>query len=229
MGSKQTTTTSIPNAGGMEAGLLQLLNAMAKKSGGAIDFGALGDLASGKTSGPTEDDLNLVQQSIGRSGEMARRELERQMGPLMAQISERMSGRGMQGGSAELLETLTGGREMQGRLADMLAQAQNQGGEALMNLPFRRNEQKLGANQALFQMLSGAASPALANLLQSRASNTTTTTKSSANPMDIAMMAAKLGAAIPTGGASMMFPGGGMGGGAAFNYNMADFGNLPRM
>ena len=225
MGSQTTTTTEkVQGPGSQENELLQQLMKMVQGAGGAIDMAALGKLASGQMQGPTESDYNLVQQSIGRTGEMAQREFQRQAGQQNAAIGENLTSRGIKGSSAELLQNLLGGQEMQGRLADLMAQSQNQGGQALMQLPFQRNEQQMGANQLLFNMLTGASAPALQTLLTGRLANRTTTQKTPMNPMEIAGMAAKIGAAIPTGGASMVMPTPGGAGGMTFNSGMAGLG-----
>jgi hypothetical protein len=192
MGAQKTTQqTTIPGAGGQEAQLLALLSHLSNQFGG--QFGDLSQLAKGNVGGPTEQDTNLVQQSIGRSGEMAQRELERILGPLMAQISEGSTGRGVQGSSMEQLSRILGQREISGRVADLIGNAQQQGGQALLNLPFQRGEMQLGANQALFQMLSGSANPVLANQLQSRMAQQKTTTTTPFNPMQLFSAAAGLG------------------------------------
>jgi len=210
VGTKSTTETTTQAAGSQENAIMRLLMQMANKASG--EMGNLGELAKGNVGGPTQSDLELIQQSIGRSGDMARRELERALGPMMAQMNETNTARGIKGSSMEMLNQILGGRDLQGLIADMMTQSQQQGGEALMNLPFKRGEMQLGANQTLFNMLTGASNPVLQSLLTSRMSNTKTTTKTPPNPMEIMQMAIKLGAAIPTGGASLAMPGGGGGG-----------------
>lgn len=191
MTGSQTSSTTIPGATGNEAQLLQLLTQIARRSSGQM--GDLSQLAKGQMGGPSEQDYQLVQDTMGRSSEMAQRELQRSMGPLMAQIGERMGARGTKGSSIEMLENALMGREMQGNMADLLAQSQNQGAEALMNLPFRRGEMQIGANQALFNMLTGSASPVLQNMLAGRLAQQKTTTETKPGLMDIFSMASGIG------------------------------------
>ncbi len=216
MGAQKTTqTTTIPGASGNEAQLLNLLTQMARQFSG--QFGDLSQLASGNIGGPSEQDYQLVQQSIGRSGEMAQRELERVLGPMMAQLGEGTTARGVPGSSMEQLSKILGGREISGRVADLMSGAQQQGGQALLNLPFQRGEMQLGANQALFQMLSGSANPVLANMLQSRMAQPTTKSETPMNPMSIFQSAMGLGG-LPFG----LFGGGqnyGAPGSAPANFN----------
>lgn len=212
MGSqKSTQTTTIPGASGNEAQLMQLLTRLAQQSGGQL--GNLGGLAQGQIGGPSAQDYDLVQQTIGRSGEMAQRELQRMLGPLMAQLSEGTTQRNVPGSSLEQLSKILGGREIAEQGANILSGAQMQGGQALMNLPFQRAELQLGANQQLFQQLIGAANPVMANQLQSRLAQQTTTAETPMNPMSIFQTAAGLGG-LPFGGAlGGLFGGGGGGAG----------------
>lgn len=180
MGSTKTTqTTTIPGASGQEQSLMALLTRLAQGFGGQL--GDLSQLAQGGVGGPTQQDYDLVQQSIGRSGEMAQRELERVLGPALARLGEGTSQRGIAGSSMEQLNRMLAGREMSDQVRTLLSGAQQQGGQALMNLPFQRAETKIGANQALFQMLSGAANPVLANQLQGRLAQQTTTQETPMN------------------------------------------------
>ncbi len=202
MGSQTTTTKeSIPGAGGQEQQIMAQLMKLINRSGSQM--GDLSQLASGQMQGPSAADYDLVQQTIGRTGEMAQREFQRQAGQMNAGIGENLTSRGMKGSSVEMLQNLLGGQEMQGRLADLMAQSQNQGGQALMDMPFRRAETQMGANQLLANMLMGASGPALQNLLTSRMANRTTTQKTPMSPMDIMGAAASVAGAIPTGGMSL--------------------------
>jgi hypothetical protein len=224
MGQQKTTqTTTIPGAGSQENSLMLLLQRLAQQASGQL--GDLSGLASGKMMGPTEEDRRLVQQTIGATADIGQRELQRVLGPIMAQLNEGSAGRNIGGSSIESLNKALQGQEMGGRLADLLSQAQGQGAQALLNLPGQRAELQIGANQALFNMLTSAANPVLANQLQSRLAQPTTTQESPA--MDwgqIFQTAGSLGAAPFTGGASLAglgIPGlgGGGGGGGGYGYN----------
>ncbi len=197
---------------------MALLQRMANQSGGGIDFASLGKLASGNVGGPSEDDRRLVQQTIGATADIGQRELQRTLGPLMAQLNEQNAGRNIGGSSIEGLNKALAGQEMAGRLADLLSGAQAQGGQALLNLPFQRNEQMMGANAQLFQMLTGSANPVLQGNLMARTSQPTTTQTQNRGWMDVFNAAAGIGG-LPFGG---MFGGGGGGGSSAMNPSAMD-------
>lgn len=204
MGSTTTEQKTIPGAGAAESNLMNLLMRIAQAGEGQM--GNLGALARGETGGPTAQDEALVNASIMRAREMAQRELEQYTPELSAQISEQMAQRGIEGSSSEVVARGLLGRNMQSQLAQALLQAQQQGGEALMNLPFRRAEVALNANQALFNRIIGAAAPVLSSQLQSRLAQTTTTMKQPLGPEQIMEMAKTGGALIAapfTGGASL--------------------------
>lgn len=180
MGSTTTTTTnSIPGASGQEQNLMALLTRLAGQFGGQM--GDLSQLASGNVGGPTQQDTELVQASIGRTADMAQRELERVLGPALAKLNENTAQRNTGGSSMEQIARLLQGREIGDQLQQILSGAQQQGGQALLNLPFQRAETKIGANQALFNMLSGAANPVLANQLQARLAQGTQKTETPMN------------------------------------------------
>jgi len=230
MGQQKTTQeTTIPGAGGQEAAMMQLLAQLAQRFGGQM--GDLSQLAQGGVGGPSAEDYQLVNQTIGRTGEMAQREAERIMGPLMAQLTEQNTGRGVAGSSMDTLSRLLGGREISGRIADMLSQSQQQGGQALLNLPFQRAEAKIGANRTLFDMLSGAANPVMAGGLQSRLAQPKTTQTQPQDWGKIFQTAIALGGIPFTGGASAfalpgLTGGGGGAGGAGSSPPGLDWGRL---
>jgi len=205
--SEQTTTVSVPGAGAQEKGLADLLMRLAQ--GGVSQLGDMTKLAQGEVGSPTGADQALVQQSIERTRQMAQRELESYTGELGAQLSEQMAQRGIEGSSSEVVARGLMGKNMQNQLAQALLQAQQQGGEALMNLPFQRAGIQLNANQALFNRIIGAAQPVYGGMLQERLarSTSTTTTKTPWGPEQIAGLA-KMGGAIAmapaTGGYSLL-------------------------
>jgi hypothetical protein len=197
---KSTQTTTIPGAGNQEQDLMNMLAKLSKQFGGQM--GNLSDLANGNVGAPTEADTNLVNQSIGATTDIAQRDLQRQLGPMMAKLTEQGTELGSPGSSMDQLNRILASREISSRLSDVASNAQKEGAQSLMNLPFQRAELKLGANAQLFNQLTGASNPVLANALQSRMANQTTTMK---KPMDWSQLA-KYGAAIGgmpfTGGAS---------------------------
>jgi hypothetical protein len=101
------------------------------------------------------------------------------------------------------------------------------GNEQLFNLPFQRAGLALGANQALFQQLTGAGVPALQSLLNARMAQPSITQGQEGmgigQMMEIGKNIAAVGAAPFTGGASLAalgmggFGGGGGGGGIMQN------------
>jgi hypothetical protein len=205
--SEQTTTTTVPGAGAQETGLADLLTRLA--TGGMGQLGDLSKLAAGEVGSPTGADQALVNASIERARQMAQREMESYSGELGAQLSEQMAARGMEGSSSEVVARGLMGKNMQNQLAQALLAAQQQGGEALMNLPFQRAQVQLNANQALFNRIVGGAQPVYGGLLQERLarSTSTTTTKQPWDPSqvaELAKMAAGVALAPATGGASLM-------------------------
>ena len=150
MSSKQTqeTTKTIRDATGNEALLNNLFTQIAQQAGAGLDdFEGLG-------AGPTAADRDLVEQSIGASSDIARRELERSMKQIMAQLSEELAARGIQGSSIESMMAGQVGSQGFQSIANLLSQKQAEGGQALMNLPFQRANVELGKNQALLQRLT---------------------------------------------------------------------------
>jgi len=148
--SKQTTesTKTIKGASGNEAALNDLFTQLAKQAG--ANLGDLGDL--GGT--PTGADQALIDQSIGASSDIARRELEKTLQQIMAQQSEALAARGIQGSSIESMMAGQVGSEGLRQFANQLSGEQQQGAQALMNLPFQRGQLELGRNQALMQRLT---------------------------------------------------------------------------
>lgn len=100
--------------------------------------------------GVTPQDRALVEQSIGAAGDIARRELERQMPQLLDQASASAGARGISGGSGEVASRAIVGAEAQRSLADMLSRESIAGGQALLQLPFQRAGVELGFNEQLF-------------------------------------------------------------------------------
>lgn len=146
--------------------VLDLIMKMQQRASGQM--GDIGALARGETGqlGPSPADKALVEQSIGASSDIARRQLEQFLSELMPQISQGMASRGIGGSSMEMAQRAIGGREATRQFGDILSRAQGQGAEALMQLPFQRAQTQLGANQLLFQQLMGAVMPVTSTRLQ---------------------------------------------------------------
>jgi hypothetical protein len=200
MGFKQTqeTQTSIPARTGAESSLLALLQQLAQ--GGAGQLGDLSALAGGQVSGPTGQDVELVSQTIGRARELAQRQLETSGAQLAAQGREQLTSRGVSGSSAEVLGTLLNQLGTQQSVAQSILGAQQQGGEALMNLPFMRGQQQLQANQALFQRILGSSGQALQHPLQERLAQMSSTTETSGFTMQDLMQLGQSVASLKRGG-----------------------------
>ena len=220
---KQATEqkTTIPGAGSQEMAIRRLLEQFA--SGGVEQLGDLGALAGGEVGSPTGADQELIAGSIGRARQLAEEQLRVTGATQGAQLREQLAGRGVQGSSSDVAQNLLQSLGTQGAINQSTLQAQQQGGQALMNLPFQRGAMQLQANQALFQRIIGAANPVLSAGLQERiAQPTMTQTQSGMSPEQYAklgQMAVAVGAAPFTGGASLLaVPGaipGGQGGAAS--------------
>jgi len=208
----RTDTTTIPGASGQEAALRKLLQRLA--SGAEGQLGDLGALARGQLGGPTGADRALVGETIGAARDMAQRELRTSGALQRAQLGEQLTARGMGGASSESVQRMLQSLGESNQIAQAISQAQSQGAQALMNLPFQRAQTQLSANQALFNRISGAANPVLQGLLQERLAQGTTTSKTKSNPglMDILNLGSSLGGLFM----------GGFGGGAAANPAAAE-------
>lgn len=172
---KSTTTVNVPQAGRQEKELVALLQQLAQ--GALGQFGDLSSLAGGDLSGlgPTGQDQELIAESLGFTGDIARRELEKLSTQSQAQLTEALTAGGQSGSSIESVKRAMLEADLNRQLAGLIDQQRIAGNQALINLPFQRANVALGANQALFQQLAGAAGPALQSLLQGRLANVTQT------------------------------------------------------
>lgn len=169
----QTQTTTIPGAGAQENQLRRLLAQLA--SSGALQLGNLQGLAQGQVQGPTGQDRELIAQSIGQARQLAEEQI-RQSGAVQgAQLRENIASRTGQDSGGEVAANLLQSLGTQGGINQSILQAQQAGGQALLNLPFQRGAQQLQANQALFQRILGSASPVIQSGLQERLGQPTTT------------------------------------------------------
>jgi hypothetical protein len=174
---QQTTTESVETqaAGGQETALLNALQQILQQSQGQL--GDLSDLAQGQVGGPTAEDRRLVEQSIGSATDAAEVRLRAALDRLGANLDEELAAKGIQGSSIEGFKEAGLRSQAFDQILGMTNQARGEGANALLNLPFQRAGVQLGANQALFQRIAGAAAPSLQSLLQSRLANVTQTTK----------------------------------------------------
>lgn len=184
MNAKTTTetTNTIRGASGAEAAMQQLFQRLAEMSGGQL--GDLSALASGNMQGPTAADQALVDKSFGYTAEAARGQIDQEMARMMSQLDEEMRARGLQGSSIESVGRGQVASAGVNRMAELMAQLQNQQGNALMQLPFQRGQMQIGANTALFNQIAGMGSPLLSSGLQERlASMSTKSTSETYDPI----------------------------------------------
>lgn len=174
---KVETTTTVPARGAGEANLLQLLQQLAQGSAGQL--GDLSQLAQGEVGMPTSSDIDLIARSIGRSRQLAEGQLKASGDVLSARGREDLAGRGVTDSSSEIIKTLMNQLGTQQSISQSILGAQEQGGQALMNLPFQRAGLQLSANQQLFNQILGAATPGLTVPLQERLAQTTSTQEQS--------------------------------------------------
>lgn len=176
MGSKKTTnTTEIPGASQAELLLRQLLGGVAGDAAGQL--GDLSQLAGGQIGSPTGADQELIAASIERARQLAENQVQVSGQVQQAQLRENLQG--ATDSSREVAANLLQSLGTQQSIDQSVLQAGQQGGQALLNLPFQRAQTQLGANQALFQRIVGAASPVLAGQLQERIAQPTTTQETS--------------------------------------------------
>ena len=116
-------------------------------------------LARGELGAPTEQQQQLVQQSIGAAGDIARRELEASLPGLFAQASGGAAARGISGSSQEAFSRAHIGGQAVRSLENLFSREQAAGGQALLQLPFQQAQTQLNAQQLLFNQLVGATLP----------------------------------------------------------------------
>lgn len=157
---QETRTDMAPRSAG-EQEMLNLLQQMASRSGGQIDFQALGDLASGQGLSPTEQDRQMVAENFGLTEDIAKRALEDFVRERNLGLDETLSSRGIQGSSIESVQRGLVDRDATRQLLSMLDRSRQEGNQQLMQLPFQRAGMQLGANQQLFnQLLQGGTTAA---------------------------------------------------------------------
>jgi hypothetical protein len=185
---KVEQTTTVPSRGTSESNLLQLLQQLA--TSGAGQLGDLSALAQGQIGAPTSDDIQLIADSIGRARQLAESQIQASGDVMGSRAREDLASRGVSDSSSEVLSSLLNTLGTQQSVAQSIMGAQQQGGQALMSLPFQRAGVQLGANQQLFNQILGAAAPGLGIPLQERLAQTTTTQETSGfNVQDLAGLA----------------------------------------
>lgn len=181
----QESQSTIQKASGSESQLLQMLSQLGLSAGGQM--GDLSQLAAGNI-GPTAQDRELVEQSVGASTDIASRQLEQQIQQLMAQLDEQLAARGIQGSSIEAVNRGQVFGQGVNAQANLLSQQQQLGAQSLQNLPFQRAQAQIGANQALFQRLMGASGQVVGGGLQERLAGASTRTTQTQQPGAIDMI-----------------------------------------
>lgn len=177
MSTETTQTTTIPGAGQNERNMMRLFSELA--TGGAGQLGDLTALAGGDLSalGPSGQDQELVAASIQRAAEMARRALKSQLAVGGAALDEELAARGIQDSSIEGFRRAGLEAGAFDVIANMVDQSRQEGGQALMNLPFQRAAVQLNANQALFNRILGAGGTVAQQGLQERLAQPRGTTR----------------------------------------------------
>ena len=201
MGSKTTTTNTIPGAGAQENTIRGLLQNLASSQAGQL--GDLSQLAQGQLQGPTADDLALITNTLDRTRDITSRNLNVMSQEGQARLSEQLASRGISGASIESVDRAILERDLTRQGANLMDQSRIEANQALMQLPFQRAQVQLGANQTLLQGLLGASNPLLQSLQQDRLAQSTQVTETGADPAKMIQAGIALAAAIPTGGLSL--------------------------
>lgn len=200
MGTKTTTTNTIPEAGSQETALRDLLKKFAESQAG--QFGDLSKLAQGQVGGPTADDLALISQTLGRTQDITQRNLSALSQEGQARLGEQLAAQGLSG-SGEAFNRAMLERDLVRQGADLSDRSRIEANQALMQLPFQRAQVQLGATQTLQQGMFGAANPLLQSFLGERQAQGTQTTETPMSPAQAIAMGGSLAAAPFTGGMSL--------------------------
>jgi hypothetical protein len=198
---KTTQTTTIPGRGGIERELFNLLAEVARQA--QTQMGDLGALAAGDFA-PTPEDKQRIAEIMGLTTDIARRDIGALSEEAQARLGETFAARGMQGASFESVDRAILERDLARRGMDITDRARMEANQAMMTMPLQRAGLQIGANQALFQRLAGAANPLLSSALQGRLAQTTMTQQQQGiNPMQAIQLGGMLAAPV-TGGLSML-------------------------
>ena len=200
MGTKTTTTNTIPEAGGQETALRDLLKKFAESQAGQC--GDLSKLAQGEIGGPTADDLALISQTLGRTQDITQRNLSALSQEGQARLGEQLAAQGLSG-SGEAFNRAMLERDLIRQGANLQDRSRIEANQALMQLPFQRAQVQLGATQTLQQGLFGASNPLLQSFLGERMAQGTQTVETGADPAKMIQAGISLAGAIPTGGLSL--------------------------
>lgn len=201
MGTKTTTTNTIPEAGRQESGVRNQLEQLMQSLQG--QFGDLGGLAQGQLGGVTADDLALITNTLDRTRDITQRNLGSLSQEGQARLSEQLSSRGISGASIESVDRAILERDLTRQGSNLLDQSRIEANQALMQLPFQRAQVQLGANQTLLQGLLGAANPLLQGLQTDRLAQGTQTEETPFSVGQALQLGGAVAGAIPTGGMSL--------------------------
>lgn len=207
MSTTTTTTNTIPGRSSQESDLMRLLAELTGDASGQL--GNLGAMAGGDLSvlGPSGQDQELVSQSITRAAEMARRALQGQLQVGGANLDEELAARGIQGSSIEGFRRAGLESGAFDQITNVVDQARQEGGQALMNLPFQRAAVQLNANQQLFNRILGAGGLVAQTGLSERLAQGTSeqeTPFSVGQGLQLGQQLGSIAAAPFTGGASLI-------------------------
>lgn len=155
----------------------------------------------------TPQDRELIEQSIGASADIARRELDATLPQILARINANVGARGFAPGSSiEAANRSIAGGEAIRSIADLLSREQQQGAQALLQMPFLRHEAQMSQNRQLFDQILGAIRPRLETQMQLQQREIDTNLEKRQQNMDLikggVKTAARIGAGYLTGGAS---------------------------
>lgn len=145
---------------------------------------------------PSSADKRLVNESIGLAGQTATDEMKRAIEAIMAQQSEMLAARGLQGSSIEAVGAGQIGSQGLQEIAKLLNASRAEGGNALLNLPLQRKGMQLNEKQQLYAQLVGSSTPVLSHSLQERLGTATRyghgTSVTPYGPMDYLSVGAQL-------------------------------------
>jgi hypothetical protein len=188
---EQTTERKIAPPKEDENKAIQMLLQMAQDAQGQLGQGGF------QLEGPTSADRQIINESIGSSADIARTEMEKSINDIMAQLDENLTARGMQGSTVEAFKKGQVGSQGLQEIAKLLQAKQEQGGQALLNLPMQRAGIEGQMNQQLYQRLIGGASPVMQAGLSERLNAAPTfssgTQVTPFNPVQLIGMGAQVG------------------------------------
>jgi len=188
---EQTTETEVEPKGEQENKAIKLLMQMAEQASQQMGQDFQLDHA-------TAGDKKVVSESIGASADMARREMEKSIEAIMAQLDENLSARNMQGSTVEAMKKGQIGSQGLQELANMMNQSRQEGANTLLNLPMQRQGMEGQLNQQLYARLVGGAGAVmqsgLSERLNSATVNSSGTQTTPFNPAQLLQLGGAVGA-----------------------------------